>query len=265
MAELYLPVDFERLPEFRQLSEALRAKAAKDPKTQIPKHPTHISACAVFLWVRLWVELAYQAQVTNRPGVLTEEGAALFAASVDALFGDDCHPVELLVEARVMEEKNTQTPKHPNTQAEYFCERFARLNAHLAGNFVSKETRGANHSALVRSQQRIAHDALAQVMLLPPEIYQKRDGTKMSDTEINRCMVLIKTIDNCLKLPGRRQTQFTEGLICDASAIAESHSQDFLRTVYQWIMNHREHPALPKTTEQILAGFDGVIAMATEG
>jgi hypothetical protein len=156
----------------------------------------------------------------------------------------------------------TRAPRVLPEKEEYFCERFARLNSHLAGNYTSREVKGANHSALVRSQQRIAQEALAQVMLLPPEIYKKRNGDTLTDTEINRCMVLIKTVDNCLKLPGRRQAQFTEGLICDASEVAESHSQDFLRSVYQWIMNHREHPALPKTTEQILAGFDGVIAMA---
>jgi hypothetical protein len=119
MAELHLPVDFERLPEFRQLCEGLARVQTEGAGNPLPAEGDNplldarargrarhsgrtIEAIASHLMLRLWVELSYQAQVTNKPGLLTPEGAALFANSVDALFGDDCDPVKLLVESWVL-------------------------------------------------------------------------------------------------------------------------------------------------------------------
>jgi hypothetical protein len=119
--------------------------------------------------------------------------------------------------------------------------------------------KGAAASALARSKMNIAKAAAAQAMLLPPEIFKRRDGTAMTDTEVNRCMVMIKTIDNCLRMPGRSKRDYSEGLIADAADVAEKHPE--LREFYVWLSTNHEHPAVPKTTEQVLADFERVFAM----
>lgn len=231
MLELIFPLDFERLAEFRLLCEALR-KAG------------NVASCvrdAAFIYCRLFVELGYLAQVTNRPGYLTSDGVILFESSLDG-------PVmKVLTECRVL----VSAPG-----GEYFCERFARHNAHLSGDFRSGPNRGAANSAVVRAQKQLVKESLQQAMLLSPDFYKKRDGSLMNDAECRQAILLIKNLDRCLKLPPRQTRQFTESLVMDAGEAAAKHSEDELMQFYFWLRNSRENPVLPKTTEKILAEFE---------
>jgi hypothetical protein len=247
--DLRLPVDIERLPEFRNLSVTLLRPDAE----------------VMFIWVRLWIELSYQAQVTNKPGLLDGNGGELFSKSLGGLniTGDI---FQTLFKCGILK---------PEGDKGWFCERFAKLNGHLSGNFVSREQKGAAATAYEKNRARIAHEANQQTMLLAPEVFrvpvsgylvQKDDEPahpamrSLTAPEINRCMVLIKTLDNCLKL-SRKRGEYTEGLIADAWAVAEKHGQEALREFYIWLATNREHPAVPKTTEQVLAKFEEVFAM----
>lgn len=249
---IQIPADFERLPEYRLLCVELKGKLNPEQADSLTRFASIAEMAATFLWLRLQVELAYQAKTTNRPGWLTASGVALFEESVEDMFGEDCEPLELLARAGLLRREGS----------EYVCDRFAKENAHWSGDYVKREVRGAAASALVRQQQNIAKEAAAQAMLLPPEVFRKRDGQVMDSQEVQRSMVVIATLDNCLKKRTRQKTEFNEGLICDAYAVAEKHPQEKLREVYLWIANHREHPRLPKTTEQILADWSNVLAMA---
>ncbi|HEV2330561.1 MAG TPA: hypothetical protein VGY56_17410 [Verrucomicrobiae bacterium] len=234
MLELIVPLDFERLAEFRLLCEALRKAGSGD-------------AClrdAAFIYCRLFVELGYLAQVINRPGYLTSDGVILFESGLDKPV------IKLLTECRVLV---------PAAGGEYFCERFARHNAHLSGDYKAGVDRGAANSAIVRAQRQLAKEALYQAGLFPPEFYKKRDGSQMNDTECRQAILLIKNLDRCLKLPPRQKPQFTESLVMEAGEAVAAHSEDELMQFYFWLRNRREHPATPKTTEKILAEFDSFL------
>src|SRR5262249_5427711 len=110
---LQIPIDFERLPEFRLLCSALKSKA----KTALPA--SAIEASAIALWMRLWVELSYLARTTNRPGYLTKQGRVLFDGAVDSMFGDDCDAVGILTEGQVL---------RPTETEDLYCETFAKWN-----------------------------------------------------------------------------------------------------------------------------------------
>lgn len=249
---LNVPADFERLPEFRLLCAALESvKREGVPSKKI------IEAVATFLFMRLWVELSLLAQSTNRPGYLSSEGKRLFEGTVQELFGEDCEAVKLLTQCGLLAGRANE--KEANE--EWFCERFARLNGHTAGNFVKREVKGAHASALVRRGNDLAKAAMAQAMLLPPELFKKRDGTAMNDSEVNRAMVLIKTLDSCLRSAGRPAAQYTEGLVADAAAVSEQHRPEELRPFYEWLMSHRSEPGLPKTAEGILSQWELVSGM----
>jgi hypothetical protein len=248
MATMHVSVDFESYPEFRMLSSLLSAHAQSKV--------AHIaSAMAHFLHNRLWVELSYQASVTSRPGYLNSKAVTLFQNSVGMYFGDDCPPVEILKQSGWLKVQNGVESE------ELYCERFARECAHLAGNYTSREVKGAVASALERNKKHIAREATAQGMLLPPEVFKKRDGTKLNDVEINRAMVVIKTLDNCMKASSRPKGAYTEGLIADAAAVVDKYSAEALREFYVWLTINREKPLVPRTSEQVLARFDEVKAI----
>ena len=219
-----------------------------------------IDQAAVFIWMRLWVELAYLAQTTNRPGLMTSSGAGLFMASLEPMFGEGVDVMKLLTQAGCLK-PNSQSPIADGQEEGWMCERFGRMNAHLAQNFVSREVKGAAASALERNKYRLAAEANQQADLLPREIFKKRSGETMTPQEVQRCMVLIKNVDHQLANRGRKPGEYTEGLIADASAASERYSPESLREFYIWMGTHREHPALPKTTEQVLAKFEEVFSM----
>ena len=249
--DLHVPIDFERLHEFRLLTAALQRRAADGNKAE----PRTVQAIAVFLWMRLWADLALLAKTTNRPGLLIQNAKVMFEESVDPLFGQDCNPIELLVEAQILERRGE----------DFFCGRFARANAHTAGDYVKREMRGAAASALERGKYHIQRDALSQAMLLPPEQFKKRDGSPMRSTEINRAMVIIKTLDNCLKRSQNRSAQdYGEALLADADAVAQAYAdrEEVLKEVYIWVMSHRGHAALPDSAEKILADFERIVSVA---
>lgn len=252
MLNLVFPLDFERHSEFRMLCDALRIRLARagqaDPLRLVARE-------AIFLYARLFVELGYLAQVTNRPGFLSCEGVTLFESSLEPSYGEDCSPVKILVESRVL------VPLSDGS-GQFFCERFARLNAHLSGDYKSGVDRGAANSAVVRAQKQLAKEAMQQAMLLPLEFYKKRDGTTMNDVESRQAILLVKNLDRCLKLPPRQTRQFTEGLVMDAGEVAAKFKDEALMQFYFWLRNNRENPALPKTTEKILAEFDKFFAAA---
>ena len=237
--ELNIPVDFERLPEFRQLCSELSSPLVGGDET------------AVFIWMRLWVELAYQAQVTNRPGLLNGNGGELLRKSLGIMTAD-IDIFKMLFQCGILK---------PDGDKGWFCDRFARMNAHLAQNYVSREAKGAAASALERNKNRIAQEANQQAMLLAPSLFKKSAGDTMTDSEIQRCMILIKTLDNCLKVNSRKRGEYTEGLMADAWAAVDKHTPEALREFFIWLSTNREHPAVPKTTEQVLAKFEECFAM----
>lgn len=240
MPDFRLPVDFERLNSFQQLKGKLQG-AIREAKVDIDAE-----AMATVVWVRLWVAMAYQAAENNTPGKLVASGS---------LFGSWAW----ISENTILDYLTAQPfPLLTVGDGGYFCERFSKANPHLAGNYTSPEKKGAVLSALERSKRRIAQAAMFQSTLLQPDIYKRRDGNTLSSSEINRLMVLIKTIDNLLHLPPRQNGQFSEGLIADAADVTSKYPQEVTDEFLKWLAVNREVPSVPKTTEEVLRNFDAL-------
>ena len=254
MSELQLPSDYERMRPFRRLVALLNERRFRNLTAEIetpnPADEVMCEMAASFLWNRLWVELHLLARSTNRPGWLPSEDRRTYEKTVAAIFGDNCQPVDLLVESGVL----------LALADGWMCEWFARLNPQSAGNHISKETRGAAGSALVRNERKIAAEATAQTMLFSPELaqqlFRKANDEPMTDTEIQRAMNCIKTLDNSLAYR-RAQGEYTESLVQDAMRVIETYSPEQLREVYVWVHAQRlvNHVGAPKTTEEVLKSF----------
>lgn len=252
--QLHLPLDFERLPEFWQLKETLQANATK-PEA---RDELSLTMMAVYMWARLWVTLGYLARSTNQPGLLTVVGIQQFEKDLGSVFGDDCSPVLLLVQAGLLVVQD-EAPART-----YTCPLFRKHNEHLAGDFLPGHVKGNIRSRLSAAKNQIAHDAVQLALMLPAAVFKKRDGTTMTAREVESAMVLIMTLDRCLKARPRSKSEFTEGLIADAAAIRETVSVEDLTEFYYWIAERREHPRVPKSAEEILRDFDTLRAAAKE-
>lgn len=235
--ELHLPTDYDRLQEFRLLLAKLGGLAQ-----------------ATYAWVRLWVELAYSAQITNKPGRLDEDALELYRAAMAGELPAGVDVVQALEESRVLTR---------DAEGVYFCDRFSRMNPHTSGLHRPAHVRGAEYSAHERRKPKLAAEALYQSTFLPRDIVHRRDGTPLTGVEIQRAMLLIKTLDHCLMRPGeprppRRHEEYTEGLIVDAAEVVcnPRYSQEGLELFYRWVMDNRDRPGVPALTEQLLPHFD---------
>jgi hypothetical protein len=245
MAELKVPVDFERLPEVR----SLHAKLA-----EVPERAAEAPTVSAWMFMRLWVDLAYQATVSKPLGYLPESAVPLFEGGlterVRAL-----QPIQLLC----------ATGSLRIVPGGYQCDRFAAMNEHLSPDFLPGRMKGTVHSAFVRGKRQMADSSVQQAILLPPETLKRRDGRPLVGSEINRVILLINCLDRCLKLPPRHSSQFTEGVIFDAADVLERYTAAQLESSYFWIIDHRDHPGMPKTTEQVLMNFGALAALVTVG
>jgi hypothetical protein len=241
MTELKLPLDFERLPEFWQLAEALRNTRST------PVSEPELNETAVLLWMRLWIVLGYLARTTNRPGWLNAPGQRQLNQAFRQ-FGEDCPPVEILIAGTLLRRGNDGC----------YCDLFTATNRHLAGDHLTKEERGNRRSLPARNKNVIAHEAFQQSQLLPAEVFRKRDGQAMIQREIDRSMVLIITLDRCLKQRARFKSNFTEGLLADAHQVIETTPQEELDAFYGWLAEKWDHPAVPKSADEILRDWDRI-------
>jgi len=208
--------------------------------------------------MKLFMCLGYQARSTNQPGRLNQTGVAQFSQGLDPLFGDDAPPVQLLVEAGVL--------LPASDEGEFDCPLFAKHNPHLAGNYKPGHIRGNIRSRLSAARNQIGQTAMAQTMLLAPELFQRRDGSVMPQRTVERCCVLIITLDRCLKAPQRHQGTYTTGLIADAAAVVDLElSKEDLERFFYWVAENREHPAMPKTAEEVLQKFETLYPLSRKG
>ena len=245
MNELKLPLDFERLPEFWQLGEALRGRVRRE--VQLSDH--QITGLSVQLWLRLWVVLGYLARSTNRAGWLNRMGEQQVNTAFDQ-FGDDCQPVDVL---------NGNLLRKVDDG--YQCDLFLKINPQLAGDYVSKEKKGNVRSRLNAGKTTVAATAVTQGNLLPAEIFRKRDGTKMDDRESATAMRVILTLDRQVS-PGykRHASTYTEGLIADAWHYAGELEPDKLDAFYCWLAERKDHPMTPKTAEDVVRNWETTYA-----
>ena len=257
MSELCVPLDYEQLPELWRLRKALAGRLTNSLNPRPASKSIEATAC--FLFHRLFVTLGYLAKSTNQPGVLTETGAQQLRASLEPLFGDDCDAVQLLEECGLIQKLETGNLK---PEVEYVCPLFAKLNLHLSGDYKPGHVKGNVNSRLSVAMKNIVGESAQQMKLLPEDVFQKNDGTTMTDMERQAAVVIIRTLDRCLMKPSRGKFEFSAGLMATAHDVASKHDREKLKQFYFWLANNCERPEVAKTSEEILRDFDRYDALA---
>jgi len=254
---LNLPLDFERLPEFWQLKETLRTTAlelaAKDevaagvPAGTFDPVEELVEDTSALLWIRLWIVLGYLAGSTNRAGWLNTAGVRQLNQAFRRLGGDGS-AVGILTAGTVLRK----------IEDGYQCDLFAKVNPQLAGNYLTKEQRGNLRSTPVRIKNVVGQEAAMQSELLPKDFFHKRDGTLMDATQVRRSMIVIISIDRAVRPAGgqRFQSTYTAGLMADACHVCETTPAEELAEFFKWLWEVHDHPATPKSAEEVLRDFD---------
>jgi hypothetical protein len=250
MSEIKLPVDFERLPEFRLLAEAISTHMAEVMAEHAHHARPYADAMTSFVFTRLWVELAYAARSGAKLGELSTTTLELYERSFPSGLFERGVLTRMLIEQKVVTSL---------TSGGVYCERFARTNPHLAADAVSPQQRGAARSALSRARPALAAAANQQLMMLPSTLLKDRNGKELDGVQQQRVLVLIKTLDNVLQPQLRRNHgDITEGMVADAAEVIGRWSEEQLMQFYYWLLDNRSKPGVPTTAEQVLANFEAV-------
>jgi hypothetical protein len=237
MSLLHLPLDHESWHEFRQLRQSVG------------------HALASHMFIRLFVELGYQAQAGIRLGLLEEKAIELFLDSIaeasgarpEGPHGGRPQGLQALLSAGLL------LP----TEGGYLCPRFAQLNPHLDPSHEPMHVKGWKTSKLNRDLRKYGGMALQQSLMIPDEVWTRPSGQKMEYEEIRQIMLLVRACDGALGRPERPHNSngFTQMLVQNAWRIVTEFSPEQIDSIVRGIMACRSHPAIPPTTEQLLPKF----------
>lgn len=233
---LHVPMDLESRAQFRLLEKSLgKAKAL----------------AAVYVLFR-W--LGYEASAGVRPGQielvkvpLLQEDLQEVLSFVGAKEGWDA-----LVAADFLEAN----------EAGFYSKMFAAENEHLGADYVSMQRKGGLARSAKLQRQAAMTAATQQVRMVEQDLFIRvaaATGRELEPEQKNRCLMLVKVMDNVTQRRARLTSEFAEGLVTDAARVAERYSDEEIERVMQMLMVKRNEPNPPRT-EDILRNFDSYAA-----
>lgn len=229
-----IPIDFERISEFRKLERL--CDGAGDYQ-------------ALAAYVRLYVELAYLAQSGNQLGRATRSDLEIYADGFGPKIIDHLVQVGLL-------RRDTSSGGDGEV---FWCDRFARDNRHLAPGSTNMHERGWLASKLARAQRKAEGESLQLALMIPKEYFMK-DGKEFPAETCNRIQLLIRSLDSVMLAPHRQEAAFTETLIHDAHKVVSSKSEHEITSALQRLVKFRKHPRVQSlTTEDLLQDWDNTV------
>lgn len=258
---LHLPLDFAGRHEFRMLER------------KVGFH----TALAAFL--TLWRALGYAAE-SHRPGFLNRDQAVLLEEDLERIGIESqvpCPKSQVEEAAGGAPAAATGAGALPSIPPErwlnrlepmlrsegdgYFCPMFAAENQHLGSSHVPIQKLGGVTKGVNLQRRQLEKAVQQQSLLLDASLFRRpHDGEPMSAGEVNSAIMLVKLLDGYLGRRARLNSEFTQGLIADAYKVVRHHDEAIINRVCVWIRLQRQargdHPALPKTTEQLLGEFE---------
>jgi hypothetical protein len=232
-----IPRDIEGYPLFPRLMRSIGNRAD-----------------AVFVVHRLWTALCYQVDIHGQAGLFEGNEMPEFCQSiVDALA-----PSKVLTPGGVLASLTSSRLLQPRGD-DYFCTLFFSLNPNLDLKEmvqVRSKIYGKVWSAVKRRTGKIIPN-------LHASLWEKGNGTKFTDAEMNESVLLIKTLDRILHIPERSPKEFDVPLIQSAYQITREFGQARLTAILRRFFQCRALPGVPRTTPLMLNGWDKALAIIT--
>lgn len=229
--------------------------------------PAPVEICASAAYLRLCCDLAFDANISNRPGFIRELSLNLHFDLLERIelstfaFGkkewrETYFESELLVE----HEKEIY-------HAGWFIA--GGINKHTAGRFQNKHHIGGHVTSFRKKKKAIDKTAQAIAIELAPEgFYRDSRGNPLSSDQVKEAVSLIQQIDTIMRRDSRLPdvSNFSPGLVLTAFQQSakwknkmvnyKSKPTSALLLICQYLIEARNEHGFPETTEQILQQFD---------
>lgn len=248
MANLTLPSDFERWPEY--ITASLISSASE----------------ATNALLRLWVDLAYELEATGRLGFLRHAGYERMVGSPSprpspqgegGVASPFCGAAEAFLE---------------RVDGGWICPRFVRCNPHLdpSPHKLPFHMKGASVKNFNLEMRKVSANAQQLSLRISPGKWRKPEPNgvpgvtvPMTSEETKHVTILVHSLDRALGRQERSPSDddWPDTLIADAFQVLAKFSPDRIEAVCRKILLSRGHPALPPTTEQVLPKFGEVAGL----
>jgi hypothetical protein len=226
-----IPRDYQSYPVFRLLT----AKMDGD------------EVWANHLFMRLWVELGYQCDLHEQPGMFDRGCIESFNHSVhrpDAF--------AILLEVNLLHSRDE----------DYYCLMFAKANQELNPDLLPDHQRRELLGRFSKKREVAASDAAHLIPRLPDEVWLTETGERMTLEQMKRCITFIKTTDSVQRMKARQKNEFTVGLVHDAYRIITRFTDVQLDVILKRLYFARARKLsthVPRNTGDLLRRFEEIL------
>jgi hypothetical protein len=196
---------------------------------------------AVNKFMALYAQLDFQAEMHGIAGYFRQEHVQDFEADNGMSFAS-------FVGSGVLIE----------VQDGYYCPYFASNNPESDSTYI--EVTKGDAIGFARTVRKAVQGAPKIGALLEAIEFKNPDGHRLQASELNRCLVLIKTLDGMLLLGERPAERYTAELVQDAFRAVSAHSLERLDEILKRIQAVRQRGgATPASTELVLHRFARIV------
>lgn len=200
---------------------------------------------AVIVVDGLWTQLGYQLEIHGASGFFEFKDAELFLRSLP--IPQDQKPV---VMSALLESGFLRVQGH-----DFDCPLFLYYNPELDKNYIPDANKWYIYD---RARNQMEEDKSATVTKLPKDCWFVEE-TRVMPGDMNRIVMLVKTVDGILKLGRRAPEEYDTPLIHAALRVIQSHTDARLDIILKRLWIKRSTNGIPRNTVAVLNQFEDVL------
>lgn len=232
---LKIPRDFQSYPAFRQLM--IEVGNEQD---------------AIFLFLKLWIELGYQCDQHEQAGYFDRGCVAAFNASVKTF--QDKPAIVCLLAARVI------IPHKDD--GDFICPMFIKTNDELSADNMPAGAKAELTARFNRKRHVAIENMPSVVSRLPEDVWMGPMGHRLTLEEMKRAITLTKVVDSVMGQKARQKFEFTLGVIHDAHRVncrfSDVQIDVILKRLY-FLRRTRNILTVPRQAAEVLRRWDDLL------
>jgi hypothetical protein len=194
----------------------------------------------------LWVQLGYQVEIHGTSGFLAQGDVEIYLRAL---------PIPDPQKPEVMPALLASEWLKPRGE-HYECPLFFHYNPEIDKDFIPDDSR---HYLFDRAREQYLHESSGVVANVPPDCWTVSDDVKITPAEMNRIVMLVKTVDGILRLGKRESHEYDMALVHTGYRVIQQFTELQLGIILKRLWLKKNARGIPRNTVQLLNDFDNVM------
>lgn len=200
---------------------------------------------AIIVLDMLWIHLGYQVEVHGVSGFLERDAMGMLLRELPIPQPQLEKVVPALLQSKLL-----------RARGEHFeCPLFTYYNPEIDANYIPDDSKWHLYD---RARSQYVEDSSETTAKIPKDSWVV-NGEKVTPADMNRIVMLVKTVDGILKLGKRTPAEFDPPLIHAASRVIREFSEAQLSVVLKRLWLKKNTSGIPRSTAQLLNDFNSVM------